>query len=50
MSTSTGVEMLPLIVGAIEDQTDDEDVDVMVEAAAVDAELAETPESSEKPV
>ena len=50
VSTSTGVEMLPLIVGAIEDQTDDEDVDVIVEAAAVDAELAETPESSEKPV
>ncbi|MDF1668117.1 MAG: heme biosynthesis HemY N-terminal domain-containing protein [Roseovarius sp.] len=43
VTTSTGVEMLPLIVGAIEDNSDEDDTDTKVEADSdiVDAEVIE---------
>ncbi|WP_299349235.1 heme biosynthesis HemY N-terminal domain-containing protein [uncultured Shimia sp.] len=36
VASPTGVEMLPLIVGAIEDQSDDEDEDELIEAEIVE--------------
>ena len=44
VSTSTGVEMLPLIVGAIEDQSQEED---LPEDDVPDAEIVDEPETEE---
>lgn len=51
VTTSTGVEMLPLIVGAIEDQTEEaEDSEVVVESTAMDGASEAAELSPEKPV